>query len=445
MNPLLIFEAKQRLIIMSKNKILKGRFLVVGDNYHFFCNKNATFFNYTFDIRRIIMKENRIDGQTLSDGQCYINFQTEEAVYVEREEESYDPRDLKPCLGEALSFSLKYSVDQNPYNDPEEFFSEKIMEVMSFADFISHLYLEQENYHIQFQEKADGLLLVNTLRQNPDGSSVILEDFEGLEISSVEELKEMSEGDRSNWLYEDLIGLLSHQEAMELLEEHGYYFRDLFVLDHSVVRYSIQSFHDQWDSGQVGFIYTTDERLKEFGLSSSTPKEVVYTLLDAEIETFDNYVNGEVYQLNFFPFSDLDLSDLDLFYVEHIRMYESEIFSYSQGEMVYLGQYPCFESARDAVKCAIIYRDYPELSTMNLTDEGKYTVCQSIWLWEYTDEITYDEESMLLYAQNGETEFLTEAIEWAAGLLPTQDFKNLLGEMKCVKETKSTYENRADV
>src|SRR5579864_4230829 len=37
----------------------------------------------------------------------------------------------------------------------------------------------------------------------------------------------------------------------------------LYLLDHSGLRMSVSSFHDHWDSGQVGWIYVTKEKVKE--------------------------------------------------------------------------------------------------------------------------------------------------------------------------------------
>ena len=53
-----------------------------------------------------------------------------------------------------------------------------------------------------------------------------------------------------------------------------------------------------WDSGQSGFVYTTKEKaIKEFGKTILTKKvrEQALKCLVSEVETFDQYLTGDVY------------------------------------------------------------------------------------------------------------------------------------------------------
>jgi hypothetical protein len=53
-----------------------------------------------------------------------------------------------------------------------------------------------------------------------------------------------------------------------------------------------------WDSGRSGWVYTTREKaLKEFGGKRVTKalREKVYNVLRSEVETFDMYLQGDVY------------------------------------------------------------------------------------------------------------------------------------------------------
>lgn len=77
----------------------------------------------------------------------------------------------------------------------------------------------------------------------------------------------------------------------------------LFLLDHSGITMRVaRDFSDcdpgSWDSGQVGFIYATkDDILKEYSCKKITVtiKKKVIKLLYAEIETYDDYLTGNVY------------------------------------------------------------------------------------------------------------------------------------------------------
>jgi len=72
----------------------------------------------------------------------------------------------------------------------------------------------------------------------------------------------------------------------------------VYLYDHSGITISCRPFSCPWDSGQVGFIYATYEQIrKEYNVKHVTKKviEKVKNLFRSEIETFDNYLTGEVY------------------------------------------------------------------------------------------------------------------------------------------------------
>ena len=66
----------------------------------------------------------------------------------------------------------------------------------------------------------------------------------------------------------------------------------VYLLDHSVIRISTYPFNDKWDSTQVGYIYTTKERIKKLQFDSL---ESIKDALRTEIEDLDVYLNAESY------------------------------------------------------------------------------------------------------------------------------------------------------
>jgi hypothetical protein len=77
----------------------------------------------------------------------------------------------------------------------------------------------------------------------------------------------------------------------------------LYLYDHSGIRLSTGSFigraqHASWDSGQVGVVYALPERIRETQLCQRIgPKirERATAGIIGEIETYDQYVSGQVY------------------------------------------------------------------------------------------------------------------------------------------------------
>lgn len=70
----------------------------------------------------------------------------------------------------------------------------------------------------------------------------------------------------------------------------------LYLMDHSVLSMSTRSFACPWDSGQVGYIYITKENLiKEYGSYSDENIKKAKEMLEAEVETYNSYLEGDVY------------------------------------------------------------------------------------------------------------------------------------------------------
>jgi hypothetical protein len=83
----------------------------------------------------------------------------------------------------------------------------------------------------------------------------------------------------------------------------------IYLYDHSGLTINTVGFHCPWDSGQVGWIYATvDEALKQklgyqskngkfYSYKRNTPalRKTMREILLAEVETYDEYLRGEVY------------------------------------------------------------------------------------------------------------------------------------------------------
>ena len=68
----------------------------------------------------------------------------------------------------------------------------------------------------------------------------------------------------------------------------------LYLYDHSGITMSTTPFSCKWDSGQVGYIYTTKERMKYLGLEDYTEAKVK-EMLENEVAEYDAHLTGEVY------------------------------------------------------------------------------------------------------------------------------------------------------
>ena len=74
-------------------------------------------------------------------------------------------------------------------------------------------------------------------------------------------------------------------------KSEGYIRLPVFKYEHSGVAYRTSDFGDRWDSGQVGWIFSTPESIEETG----APIESIARQLKNEVEEYSKWANGECY------------------------------------------------------------------------------------------------------------------------------------------------------
>lgn len=85
------------------------------------------------------------------------------------------------------------------------------------------------------------------------------------------------------------------QEIAEFVENSGEYIMlPLYPYDHSGLKMRTYPFRCPWDSGQVGWICVSREKLKKEGLESKTDAEITQSLI-SEVKTYNQYLSGDVY------------------------------------------------------------------------------------------------------------------------------------------------------
>lgn len=72
----------------------------------------------------------------------------------------------------------------------------------------------------------------------------------------------------------------------------------IYMYDHSGVTINTTGYSCPWDSGQVGFIYATDEGIKEYyGVDKITPviRKQARAMLENEVKAYDQFLTGDIY------------------------------------------------------------------------------------------------------------------------------------------------------
>lgn len=90
----------------------------------------------------------------------------------------------------------------------------------------------------------------------------------------------------------------SYDELREIANNPANICLPIYMYDHSGITINTTGFSCAWDSGQVGIIYCTKEQaIKEWGKKILTKKarDAAVKCMQAEIETLDQYLTGQVY------------------------------------------------------------------------------------------------------------------------------------------------------
>lgn len=71
--------------------------------------------------------------------------------------------------------------------------------------------------------------------------------------------------------------------------------KPLYMYDHSGITISTSPFGCRFDSGQIGWVFITDEQIIELCGKNDYTDEQIDKWLESEIKTYDQYIQGDVY------------------------------------------------------------------------------------------------------------------------------------------------------
>jgi len=114
--------------------------------------------------------------------------------------------------------------------------------------------------------------------------------------------------------------------------ENVYTILPLYLYDHSGITMSTSPFHCPWDSGQVGFIFVSKDKVKKEGIDETKVEQY----LKGEVETYDQYIMGDVYGYKVFEVSTCD----------HGHEHKEELDSC----WGFYGDYECMNEAKSIVE-----------------------------------------------------------------------------------------------
>jgi hypothetical protein len=111
----------------------------------------------------------------------------------------------------------------------------------------------------------------------------------------------------------------------------------LYLYDHSGITMKTSPFSCSWDSGQVGWIFVSKEDVrKEYNVKRITKDiiEKVTKILEGEVETYDQYLTGEVYEYTIYKVSTCNLGHEHKEQLDSCSGYYGEEECMSEGESI---------------------------------------------------------------------------------------------------------------
>jgi len=91
---------------------------------------------------------------------------------------------------------------------------------------------------------------------------------------------------------------LSIEEVQKIADSKNYISLPVYMYDHSGITINTTGFSCPWDSGQLGIIFVSKEKVREdYGVKriSSSLYKRIEGYLKGEVDTYDQYLRGDVY------------------------------------------------------------------------------------------------------------------------------------------------------
>ena len=104
-------------------------------------------------------------------------------------------------------------------------------------------------------------------------------------------------GDDHSYSHQDYSGWEEMKKAI-IRNENAGVILPLYLYDHSGITMNTTGFSCRWDSGQVGWIFISKEKMREEYSKKRISKQLIERVagyLKGEVETYDQYLTGDVY------------------------------------------------------------------------------------------------------------------------------------------------------
>jgi hypothetical protein len=204
-------------------------------------------------------------------------------IEIVRDDEPRNPREDYDNFGTMACWHRSYNLgDKHNFSDPIDLMREMVNASVHTGDLVNFIK----------SGKANGL----RVDENPTAGTYSLTSLWDFNGQWHEEYGGSLPIDTSDVNLRDAI--LDNMSIGDLrrFAERSHVIMPLYLYDHSGITMSTSDFNDRWDSGQVGFIYVSHEKIAD-NFGSVTPENLEKTkkLLKGEVQDYDCHLRGERY------------------------------------------------------------------------------------------------------------------------------------------------------
>ena len=136
-------------------------------------------------------------------------------------------------------------------------------------------------------------------------------------------------GDKHDYNTQEYDGWKEMEEAI-IENENVHTILPLYLYDHSGITISTTPFSCHWDSGKIGFIYVSKDKVLREGIDETKIEEY----LKNEVETYDKYLTGDVWGYDVYRIETCDKGHDHRTLVESCYGFYDEDECRSEGEKV---------------------------------------------------------------------------------------------------------------
>jgi hypothetical protein len=141
-------------------------------------------------------------------------------------------------------------------------------------------------------------------------------------------------GDKTDYKSSDFSGWIELKEQIES-DYKVLMIKPLYMYDHSGITISTSPFSCQWDSGQIGWVFVDEKQLdKMCGKDFDRSEEKLEQIIGGEVEDYDKYLTGEVYQYTIYEIETCDKGHEHKTIIESCGSYFSEEECENEGNSI---------------------------------------------------------------------------------------------------------------